>query len=189
MAMENIIRKIKQDYPVSDETIGLLASYLKPCRFPKKYQLIKAGIYCKVAYFIEKGMTRSFWLVDGEEITTSFSCEGGIVFSMDELYYNKLSEEYVETLEDMEVYEISLSNLTRLFQTNLELANWGRVIHQDEYRRLHRTHKERLTLPAKERYEQMKIQFPQVCERANLGYIASYLGITLPTLSRIRSNE
>ena len=35
----------------------------------------------------------------------------------------------------------------------------------------------------------MKIQFPAVCERANLGYIASYLGITLPTLSRIRSNE
>ena len=59
-------------------------------------------------------------------------------------------------------------------QTGEELS------HQDEYRRLHRTHKERLTLPAKERYEQMKIQFPAVCERANLGYIASYLGITLP---------
>ena len=108
---------------------------------------------------------------------------------MDELYYNKLSEEFVESLEDMEVYEISLSHLTHLFRTNIEWANWGRVIHQDEYRRLHRTHKERLTLPAKERYEQMKIQFPAVCERANLGYIASYLGITLPTLSRIRSNE
>ena len=115
-------------------------------------------------------MTRSYWLVDGEEITTSFSCEGNIVFSMDELYYNKLSEEFVESLEDMEVYEISLSHLTHLFRTNIEWANWGRVIHQDEYRRLHRTHKERLTLPAKERYEQMKIQFPAVCERANLGY-------------------
>lgn len=56
-------------------------------------------------------MTRSYWLVDGEEITTSFSCEGNIVFSMDELYYNKLSEEFVESLEDMEVYEISLSHL------------------------------------------------------------------------------
>ena len=187
--MENIIKKIKQDYPVSDQSIDLLVPCLKPHRFPKKYQLIKEGIYCKVAYFIEKGMTRSYWLVDGEEITTSFSCEGNIVFSMDELYYNKLSEEFVESLEDMEVYEISLSHLTHLFRTNIEWANWGRVIHQDEYRRLHRTHKERLSLPAKERYEQMKIQFPAVCERANLGYIASYLGITLPTLSRIRSNE
>ena len=64
-----------------------------------------------------------------------------------------------ESLEDLEVSEISLSHLTHLFRTNIEWANWGRVIHQDEYRRLHRTHKERLTLPAKERYEQMKIQF------------------------------
>ena len=70
--MENIIKKIKQDYPVSDQSIDLLVPCLKPHRFPKKYQLIKEGIYCKVAYFIEKGMTRSYWLVDGEEITTSF---------------------------------------------------------------------------------------------------------------------
>ena len=68
------------------------------CHFPKRYQLIQENRFCKYAYFIEKGMTRSFWLVDGEEITTSFSCEGGIVFSMDELYYNKVSEEFVETL-------------------------------------------------------------------------------------------
>lgn len=70
-------------------------------------------------------MTRSFWLVNGEEITTSFSWEGGIVFSMDELYYNKPSEEFVETLEDVVVYKISLVDLTKLFQTNIELANWG----------------------------------------------------------------
>ena len=76
-------------------------------------------------------MTRSYWLVNGEEITTSFSCEGGIVFSMDELYYNKMSEEFVETLEDVVAYKIALSDLIRLFQTNIELANWGRIIHQN----------------------------------------------------------
>ena len=187
--MNSIIDKMRRDCPVSDEAVRLLTSCVRPCRFPKKYLLIKAGVYCKVAYFIEKGITRSYWLVDGEEITTSFSSDGGIVFSMDELYYRKLSEEFVETLTDVEAYEISLTDLLRLFHTNLELANWGRVIHQNEYRRLHRTHKERLTLSAKERYEEMKAQFPQVCERVNLGYIASYLGITLPTLSRIRAGK
>lgn len=176
-------------YPVSDESIRLLKEQLTLCHFPKRYRLIEADKYCKAAYFIEKGMTRSFWLVNGEEITTSFSCEGGIVFSMDELYYGKLSEEYVETLEEVTAYRISLTSLLHLFQTNIELANWGRVIHQDEYRRLHRSHKERLTLAAKERYEAFQEQFPQVCQRAQLGYIASYLGITLPTLSRIRKNR
>lgn len=187
--MTNIIEKMKAAYPVSDESIRLLKEQLTLCHFPKRYRLVEADKYCKAAYFIEKGMTRSFWLVNGEEITTSFSCEGGIVFSMDELYYGKLSEEYVETLEEVTAYRISLTSLLHLFQTNIELANWGRVIHQDEYRRLHRSHKERLTLAAKERYEAFQEQFPQVCQRAQLGYIASYLGITLPTLSRIRKNR
>ena len=187
--MTNIIEKMKAAYPVSDESIRLLKEQLTLCHFPKRYRLVEADRYCKAAYFIEKGMTRSFWLVNGEEITTSFSCEGGIVFSMDELYYGKLSEEYVETLEEVTAYRISLTSLLHLFQTNIELANWGRVIHQDEYRRLHRSHKERLTLAAKERYEAFQEQFPQVCQRAQLGYIASYIGITLPTLSRIRKNR
>ena len=151
--------------------------------------IIETAKYTTISdpYFIEEGMTRSFWLVNGEEITTSFACEGAIVFSMDELYYNKMSEEFVETLEDVVAYKISLTDLLRLFQTNIELANWGRVIHQNEYRRLHRSHKDRLTLSAKERYEAFKLQFPQMCQRIQLGYIASYLGITLSTLSRLRA--
>lgn len=64
-----------------------------------------------------------------------------------------------------------------------------KVIHQNEYRRLHRSHKNQLTLSAKERYETFKQQFPEVCRRVQLGYIASYLGITLPTLSRLRSQK
>lgn len=185
--MTNILDNINSLYPISDDTIQLLKENVTECHFPKKYQLIEADKFCKSAYFIEKGMTRSFWLVNGEEITTSFSSEGGIVFSMDELYYNKVSEEFVETLEDVKAYKISLAHLRRLFETNLELANWGRIIHQNEYRRLHRSHKDCLTLSAKERYEEFKQQFPEVCRRVQLGYIASYLGMTLSTLSRLRT--
>lgn len=187
--MTNVIDKITSLYPISDDTIRTLKESVTICHFPKKHLLIKENTFSRSAYFIEKGMTRSFWLVNGEEITTSFSWEGGIVFSMDEFYYNKLSEEFVETLEEVVAYKISLSDLNRLFQTNIELANWGRIIHQDEYRRLHRSHKERLTLPAKERYEEFKQQFPQIYQRVNLGYIASYLGITLSTLSRLRAQN
>ena len=105
---------------------------------------------------------------------------------MDELYYDRPSEEYVEALEDAEGFMIRVDDLRELFATDLDLANWGRVIHQNEYRRLHRSHKERLTLPAAERYEAFLNQTPEVCRRVKLGYIASYLGITLPTLSRLR---
>ncbi|MGL4520634.1 MAG: Crp/Fnr family transcriptional regulator [Phocaeicola sp.] len=187
--MKKIIETLKFHHPtISDQAIAELTRCLIPCCFPRRYQLIKEGSFCKAAYFIERGITRSFWLVDGEEITTSFSTEGGIVFSMDELYFGKLSEEFVETIEEVELYKISLDDLNRLLDTNLDLANWFRKIHQYEYRRIHQTHKERLTLTVQERYQQMRIQFPEVCSRVNLGLIASYIGTTLPTLSRIRSN-
>lgn len=73
-----------------------------------------------MAYFIEKGMTRSFWIVNGEDITTSFSIEGGIVFSMDEFYYGKISEENVETIEPCETYGISIETIHALFNTEID---------------------------------------------------------------------
>lgn len=187
--MKHVLAHIQAQYPLSAETVRLLEAAVSPCRFPKRHRLIRKGVYNRFAYFIERGMTRSYWEVDGEEITTSFSVEGGIVFSMDELYYGRPSEEVVETLEAVEAYRISLDDLTRLWETNLELCNWGRIAHQNEYRRLHRSHQERLTLPARERYEAFREQFPDICRRANLSHIASYLDITLSTLSRLRAGE
>ena len=60
-------------------------------------------------------------------------------------------------------------------------------IHQFEYRRIHQSHQERLTLPAKERYLMFLREFPEVSRRANLYDIASYLGITPSTLSKLRA--
>ena len=185
--MKFILQAMTSLYPPSAPTIEALKEKVGLCLFRKKTLLVQAHCHAPMAYFIEKGITRSFWVVDGEEITTSFSTEGSIVFSMDALYYNQTSEEYVEALEDVTAYRISLTALRELFRTNIELANWGRIIHQNEYRRLHRSHKERLTLPARERYLNFTKQFPDVSRRVNLGYIASYLGITPSTLSRLRA--
>lgn len=109
-----------------------------------------------------------------------------VVFSMDEVYYSLPSREYVETIEPVEAYGIRTAQLMELVESNLELCNWWRVIHQNEYRRLHQSHKERLTLDAANRYREFSQQFPEVCRRARLTDIASYLGISPATLSRIR---
>lgn len=185
-AMPTVVERMRRSCRVSDATLIELAACLDPCSFPKKHRLVVDNARSRYAYFIEKGLTRSFWIVDGEEITTSFSTDGAIVFSMDELYYNKPNEENVETIEAVTAFRIHVGDLVRLFETNIELANWGRIIHQDEYRCLHRSHKERLTLPACERYEAFCSQFPEVAEKARLGHIASYLGLRLSTLSRLR---
>lgn len=184
--MKNVLAKIQSVTRLSEDTVRMLTDCVTPCVFPKKHLLIRSGCYCKYAYFIEKGFTRSYWVVNGEEITTSFMGEGGIVFSMDELYYQMPSEEYVETLEEVEAYRIAVKDLRNLWDTNFELCHWALIIHQNEYRRLHNSHRDRLALPPKERYELFLQQFPGIEQRVNLGLIASYLGMTLPTLSRLR---
>ena len=185
----NIIRWVRSSWRVSDSSLRELMDRLTPCRFPKRHLLVREGAALGLAYFIEEGMTRSYWVVDGEEITTSFSTEGSIVFSMDEVYYRRLSEEYVQAVEPITAYAISVDSLLELTSSNIEWANWSRIIHQNEYRRLHRSHKERLTLPARERYQAFAEQFPEVCRRARLTDIASYLGITPATLSRLRADK
>lgn len=183
----NIIASIRRRWNVSDDSLHQLAGMLQLRQVKKRCRLVREGAALGKAYFIEHGMTRSYWIVDGQEITTSFSTEGTLVFSMDELYFGNPSEEYVETVEPADVYEIGINDLRTLMSTNLEFANWSRVIHQVEYRRLHQSHKERLTLPARERFLAFAAIFPEVVRRARLTDIASYLGITLPTLSRIRA--
>lgn len=185
----NIIAAMRRCCEISDETLTDISKVMERKDFAKRQLLVEEGCRKGMAFFIEEGMTRSYWVVDGEEVTTSFSTAGAIVFSMDEVYYDKLSEEFVETIDASTCYAISLPTLKRLINDNIELARWWSVIHQNEYRRLHRSHKERLTLAAPERYAMFRECFPEVCRRARLCDIASYLGITLSTLSRIRRGK
>lgn len=182
----NITGFIRGAWPVSEAALELLVSRLTPQNFPRRTNLVREGVLSGNAWFIEEGMTRSYWMVDGDEITTSFTTSGSIVFSMDEVYYGIASKEYVESIGPVTAYRISVSDLRDLVSSNLDLCNWWRVIHQNEYRRIHRSHKERLTLDAANRYEQFSLQFPEVARMAPLNYIASYLGINPSTLSRIR---
>lgn len=181
------LQKMREVAPISEATACLLSEHLTPCHFDKRAMILEKGRYSRYAWLLEEGMVRHYWIREGSEIVTSFSITGHLIFSMDELYYGEKSQEYAQAAEPVEAYRIQVKTLNELFTTNLELCNWGRIIHQNEYRRLHHTHFERLTLPAKERYERFLQEFPEVSLRANLYDIASYLGVTPSTLSKLRS--
>lgn len=187
MTMNNIIKRIKEYYPVSEESLNLLRGCFKQQIFPANTILIQAGRPDRKVYFIENGMTRSYILHDGKEVTTWFSMEGDAACGSWDLCRNKAGFEYVETLEKTTAYSISIEKLNDLYKSQIDIANWMRVLQQENFLRLQDTHISRLNLSARERYEKLAKEYPDIFNRVKLGHIASFLGMAQPSLSRIRA--
>ena len=73
--------------------------------------------------------------------------------------------------------------MNELYDTNIEIANWGRVIHQECLLALQCVRIDNLTMTAKERYEALLKTFPDICQRVNLGYIAAQSEIPVHLLN------
>ncbi len=187
--MENIIGRIKAYYPVSNEALEALTGLFERHIFPYKTLLVCAGKFDRQIYFIEQGITRSYVLHDGKEITTWFSQEGDVACGSWDLCRHKAGFEYVETLERTIAYTVSVEQLDGLYCSYIDLANWMRVLQQEIFLRLQGAHIRRLNLSARERYGHLMKDSPGLFQRVNLGYIASFLGITQQSLSRIRAQS
>lgn len=187
--LENIIHGIRHYYPMSDFSIGQLAQQLTQQYLPKHHLLTRPGVKDHYVYFIEQGCARTFLLMDGREITNWFSSEGDITFSSKALYHRLPGFEYVELLEDSLLYFIPIDTLNEFYKTNIEIANWSRIIHQEALLKMQTLRLDRLSLSAKERYEKFVAGNPGLLNRVNLGFIASYLGMTQQHLSSLRAEQ
>ena len=184
--MKNIVTKIREYYPMSDEALQAMLDCMTPMQCPKDTALVRSGITDKKVYFIEEGVTRSIFHKDGKDTTTWFSCEGDITFGMYSLYHGNPSIESVETLTNCLIYSMPIDSLNTLYEKYIDIANWGRVIHQECNALLSLFFVERLQLSPKERYEMFLQHYPGLLNRVKLKYVAEFLGISIYTLSRIR---
>ncbi|QZT38299.1 Crp/Fnr family transcriptional regulator [Halosquirtibacter xylanolyticus] len=186
--MKNTIDSIRRFYPTSDQSIKELTDLFTEIKLPANHLFIEAGKMNNYLYFIEKGLCRSYCIVDDKEVTTWFSREGDITFALLTLYRNKSGFEYVETLEPTTMYAINIDDLNQLYTTNIEIANWSRIAHQECVLSLQIRRIERLQKSAKARYEILLEEQSDLFSRVKLGYLASYLGMTPQHLSKMRAD-
>lgn len=165
-----------------------LKKYVLEKSYPKNHIIIRAGKVEKNIYFIKKGIARTFSNIGDDEITFSFGKEGDTIASLKSYTGNQRGYENIELLEDCELYEINSECLHRLFTENIELSNWGRNFAENELLKAEERHISRQFGTATERYATLVKNYPNLIQRAPLGHIASYLGITQVSLSRIRTN-
>lgn len=185
--MERIKKSIRAVYPVGEEALEALTGRMERRVVPKNHTLVESGVKDRELYFIERGITRSILYHDGQETTTWFSQEGDITFGMGSLYFGRESDERVETLEECEIYVIPIAEMNRLYERHIDLANWGRKIHEEGYYKLVHIFAQRLQLTSREKYERFLVSFPGVVNRVKLRYVAEFLGMSIYTLSRVRS--
>lgn len=155
--------------------------------FRKGDLLLEQGQICRYCYTLLSGAVRGFYLKDGREVTTSFCFANDVVMSLESATRLTPSPESFEVLEDSLVEVVSVEKLT-LLRTQFPVLEKVWTLSMEAYAIWL---EERLAslqfATAKERYGQLLERYPEIVRKVQLSHIASYLGITLETLSRIRA--
>ncbi len=160
---------------------------LKPVRLPKGHLLIRADKIEPSLYLIKSGIVRAYMMREDQEVTFWFGTEEEIILSMRSYTEDKPGYENIELLEDCELFQIKTADLRKLFAEDIDIANWGRKLVERELIKTEQRLISKQFKTGKERYLELMEQHPGLLHRVQLGHIASYLGITQVSLSRIRA--
>ncbi len=158
-------------------------------KFEKNSFVLIEGQRCREYHFLVNGFMRS-WTndLDGREITTAFHPAGTVVCELFSFFKNVPAGENIQALTLCEVLTITFSELQNAFHSLPEFREFGRSILINAYAELKHRMLSSLHHTAEERYKQMLITWPQLFHYASLKQIASFLGVTDTSLSRIRAS-
>lgn len=172
---QNILQKIKERHFFQ--------------RFEKGERLITINQSSNHYFILKTGLARA-QVIDykGNDITTQFFIPNDIIIAPLALFKQIAAVENVFALIDCEVWTISFQDFQELFENNFALAEWGRLWMAEQISKLKLRSTKMITEDATTRYKQLIENKPGVIRQAPLKHIASYLGITDTSLSRIRKS-
>jgi len=187
--MDQLIAFLNSIHELTPDTIEYLFKNLKRIEIPKKHLILTQGHICRNIYFVKEGLLRCYYEKDGKEVSSWFMQEGDVIVSVVSFFNQIASAENIQTLEDSILYYIDYDELHFLYNNFPEFNFVGRILTEKYYQlseqRLYSIRMQR----AHDRYHLLLEQFPQFILRVPSKYIASYLGITEETLSRIRGQK
>ncbi len=184
--MEFLLSHIKDYYPLSPAAEKELQNCFDRVIAHKNDHLLQEGKICRQLYFVEQGALRGYYMLEGRQITHWFGFENDFVTSFHSFITGQPAVEIIQLLEGSVLWGISKEKLTDLFNQYHEIERLVRIAYEKYYLRLEERFVNAHFKTAAERYENLLLQTPHILERVPLGYIASYLGISQETLSRIR---
>ncbi len=172
---------------LSSESKEAFAAAIKKLELPKGHVLVKENTVCNYLYFVESGLTRTYYFKDGKDITEWISPENTFACSIVSFINRKPDRRIIELLEPSVLYAISYDKLEELYSRFHEIERLGRLLVSSGMVQMQQKFDDQHFETAAQRYQTLMKTNPSLLLRVPLGMIASYLGITQETLSRIRS--
>jgi CRP-like cAMP-binding protein len=186
-SLENLIRFFRDTNLVSLQKAEEFSGYFRRRNFVKNELLLQEGKISDEYLFLEKGFIRTFAHdTEGNDITTNFCAPYQIVFEVFSFFNRSPSRENIQALTDGTGWFISYAELNNLFHEFHEFRDFGRHILVRGFSALKNRTLSMITETAEERYANLLKSNPEIFQHAPLKHIATYLGITDTSLSRIR---
>ena len=172
---------------MTDEELETSFGYFKPEILPAKSYFLKEGKVADKIAFVKSGLLRSFIYNDNaDDITTHFFLKGSVAISIYSFNHQVPSRENIVAIEDCELLAITYRNMQELSQ---KVPVWQHIANDTDQHKFNQEMNRNIrfqTLSAKERYLQLIEKQPEIIQRVALKHIASYIGVDIATLSRLR---
>jgi len=187
--MEIVLQFLNSIRPLSADMHEHLQKIMKTKEVQKRSYLLRAGHVCGRIYFIKKGLLRCFYIKGDHEVSSWFMKEGDVIVSVESFYQQNNSYESIQALEDCRLIYIDYDELQYIYCHFPEFNFIGRVLTEKYYcqseQRLFSLRMQR----SQERYDYLVEHHSELVLRVPAKYLASYLGITEVTLSRIKGRK
>jgi CRP-like cAMP-binding protein len=184
---EIFFQSLKSKVPFTEEELAVVKTYLTPKKLRKKQYLLQEGDVCKFISFVEKGALRSYSIDDkGVEKIIQFALEGWTISDLYSFLTAEPATYNIDALEDSELLLITRSAHEELLQKMPKYESWMRIQITNAYIALQKRLTSIISLSLEERYAAFTTAYPNIVQRVPQHMIASYMGLTPETLSRVR---
>ncbi|MDQ7917866.1 Crp/Fnr family transcriptional regulator [Mesonia sp. MT50] len=182
-----LIKYFTSNLDIDENDVLSLAENCMVKKIKKEEFLLRENEHCKYTFFVENGLLRQYSIDDkGKEHTISFAPQNWFVTDRESVYFDQPSAYYIQALENSKIAMIDEGFIHKLSEKIPSFTDFNNKLLHNHIRHLQNRINMLLSASAEERYLQFVAMYPDILLRVPQTMVASYLGITPESLSRVR---